>query len=188
MQAETEEGPRGWDGFIRDHRMAFVVFVAAAFLAAVWAVLVFLWFVGQAQMDGLVPTVLGLWTAGHVVAFLLNLLFWLIVLVGIPVAVGAIAAWLWFRRLPAEERARYRLFRGRSRRSDAGSGLSLIIFIGFLLKVYLDGNWNVPVATWTFDYLVYSWVTVLVWLLVIVAIPGVVVLAWWLLRGRTKGR
>jgi hypothetical protein len=184
VESGSIDGPTGWDLFIKQHRMAFVLFVVAAFLALVWLVLVFLWFVGQAQMNGIVPATLNLWTIGHVVSFLLNLLFWIIVLVGIPVAIGAGAGWYWFRRLPAEERASYRRSRNRSRGSDAGNGISFLVFIGFLIKVYLDGNWNVPIATWTFDYLVYSWITVIVWLFIIAAIPGVIVLAWWVLRGR----
>ncbi len=48
--------------------------------------------------------------------------------------------------------------------------------------MYLDGNWNVPFATWSFDYLVYSLVTALVWVLAIFAVPAVIGLAWWLSR------
>lgn len=184
----VEDSSKGWNMFIRAHWKAFTLFVIVAFLALVWLVLVFLWFVGQAQLNGLVPTTLDLWTMGHVVTFLLNLVFWIIVLVGIPVAIGAGVAWLWWKRLPVEERRMYRSPRNRSRGSDAGNGISLLVFIGFLIKVYVDGNWNVPVATWTFDYLIYSWVTVLAWLFIIAAIPGAIVLAWWVLRGRKGGR
>lgn len=186
--SERYDGSNGWDLFIGRHWKAFVVFVVAAFLAAVWAVLVLLWFVGKAQADGLVPSTLDLWAMSHVVIFLLNLLFWMLVLVGIPVAILAGIAWLWFSRLPADERREYRLFRNRSRRSNAGGGFSFLVFIGFALKVYIDGNWEVPVSTWTFDYLVYSWATVLAWLLIIFAIPATVGLAWWILRGRARRR
>jgi hypothetical protein len=184
--ADGDGGDKGWDMFIGRHKKAFVIFIAAALLAAVWAVLVLLWFVGKAQADGLVPETLDLWAMSHVVMFLLNLLFWMLVLVGIPVAVGAGIAWLWFSRLPADERREYRRSRNRSRRSDAGGGFSILVFIGFALKVYIDGNWDVPISTWTFNYLVYSWVTVLVWIFIIFAIPAAIGLGWWILRGRAR--
>ncbi len=182
QEAGAEDSSKGWNEFVKKHWKAFVLFTAAAALAVVWAILVFLWYIGQAQMNGLVPLTLDMWTIGHLVSFLLNLLFWMIVLAGIPVGIGAGVAWLWFRRLPADERGRYRFFRNRSRGSSAGNAISFLVFIGFLLKVYIDGNWNVPIATWTFEYLIYSWVTVLAWLLIIFAIPAAIGLLWWIGR------
>lgn len=187
--AETwsPEGSRSGKEYFRRHWKMFTLFVAAAILLGVGAVLVFLWFVGQAQITGLVPSLLGQWTLGNVLAFLLNLLFWELLLIGIPAAVAAIAVWLWWRRLPPERRWEWSWFGGRSRGSRGGNAASLLIFIAFLIKVYLDGNWNIPIATWTFDYLVYSWITALVWVLIIFAIPAVIGITWWLTRGRKEG-
>jgi hypothetical protein len=50
--------------------------------------------------------------------------------------------------------------------------------------VYLDGNWDVAFLTWTLDYLVYSVLTALVWILLIIAIPVALGLIWWISRGR----
>ncbi|MDW5562409.1 MAG: hypothetical protein SA339_04210 [Methanomassiliicoccus sp.] len=188
MMRETgpEANSDSWKRFMGRHWRAFALFVVAAALAFVGMILVLLWFVGQAQIDGLVPSTLDLWTMGNLVTFILNLLFWELLLIGIPVAVAAVAAWLWWRRLPLDERREYRFFRNRSRRSDGSGAFSLLVSLAFLLKVYLDGRWNVPFATWTFDYLVYTWITALVWVLLIFAIPAAVVLIWWVARGRRR--
>ena len=92
---------------MRKHWNAVAIFVMACALALAGAVYVFLWFVRNAQSTGLVPATLGLWTMGNLVAFILNAIFWELLLIGIPVAMGAVAGWLWWRRLPDEERRGY---------------------------------------------------------------------------------
>jgi hypothetical protein len=97
-----------------------------------------------------------------------------------------VVVWLWWRRLPTERRAEYGLFGKSSRSRNGGNAFSILVTLAFLLKVYTDGNWDLPFASWSFDYLVYSWITALAWLLAIFAIPAVIGLAWWLSRGRRR--
>jgi hypothetical protein len=182
FEAEPVNDPKGWKIFLRNHWKLFLVMIGVAVVAFIWSILVYLWFVGQAQLTGMVPTTLGLWSMGHLVTFLLNLLFWMVLLVGLPLIVVGVVGWLWWRRLPLEERAKYRFFRNRSRRSDGGNAISFLVFIAFLIKVYVDGNWNVAFGTWTFDYLVYSMLTAFIWVIVIMAIPAAIGLIWWLSR------
>ena len=167
-----------------------VLFIIAAIIAAISAVLVFLWFVGDAQATGLVPGTLHLWTMGYLVTFLLHLLFWEVIFIGIPVLVAIAAIYfLWWKKLPAEERKEYRhghLFGKRSRGRDGGGAITFLVNIGFIIKVYLDGNWNVPFATWKFDYLVYSYLWVIIWMVIIFGIPLVIGLVWWLHRNMEK--
>ncbi len=59
----------------------------------------------------------------------------------------------------------------------------MLFFIAFCLKVYYDGKWNVPLATFTLDYVVGSIVLILVWGMSIFAIGAGLALAWWLNRG-----
>jgi hypothetical protein len=185
MSENDTELPRVWKKFLKGHWRMLAVWAAGAALAAAWAVVVFLWFAGQAQTTGLVPSALSLWTMGYVITFLLNLLFWELVLVGIPVAVAAIILYVSYKGMvPAQEREEYRqagLFKG-SRRRDFGDGFTFIVNLGFVLKVYLDGNWNSPFSTWTFDYLVYSYVAVLLVVAAVFLIPALVGGTWWLHR------
>ncbi len=174
-----------WKNFLRKHWRMAVVFAAVLVLVAVGMVLVYLWFVGQAQINGIVPSSLGLWTFGNIVSFVLNLIFWELVLVGIPVVIVAIIAYQIWRRLPADERAEYRrarLFRSRSRSRNTSGGFNFLITIAFLIKIWADGNWNQPISTMTFDYLVYSFITVLIVIAVIFGIPALIAGSWWLRR------
>jgi hypothetical protein len=174
-----------WKRFLSKHWRMIIIWVLGGLSAVLGAVLVYLWFVGQAQTTGIVPSILGLWTMGHLFAFILNLIFWELVLIGIPTAVGAIVAYQYWKRLPAEEREEYRrggLFKTRSRRTDWGNGFSFLITLGFLIKIYTDGNWNTPLSTWTFDYLVNSFIIVLIALVAIIGIPMLIGGTWWLRR------
>jgi len=178
-------GSSDWRNFLRKHQVAFAVFLLAAALAFIGSVYVFLWFASNAQSSGLVPSILGVWTMGNLVNFILYAIFWELLLVGVPVAVAAVAAWQWWKRLPGEERMGYHW--GRRSRSTGGSGgVSLLFFIAFCLKVYIDGKWNVSIANFSLNYVVSSMVIILVWGLIIFGIPAAIALAWWLNREMKK--
>jgi len=178
-----ENGEKIWKKFLRKHWNIVVLFVVGAILVSIGAIFVYLWVVGDAQLTGLVPATLDLWTMGYIVTFLLHLIFWEAILIGIPVILAAVVGWLWWKKLPDDEKEEYKhghLFGKRSRRTEGGEGISFLVFIAFIIKIYLDGNWNVAFATWTFDYLVYSCLWSLIWILIIFGIPMAIGGTWWI--------
>ncbi len=52
-ETESENGDKIWKKFLRKHWKMLVLFVVGAILASIGAILVFLWFVGDAQLTGL---------------------------------------------------------------------------------------------------------------------------------------
>ena len=180
----VENGEKIWKIFLRKHWKMLVLFVVGAILASIGAVLVYLWYVGDAQLTGLAPPILSGWAMGHIIPFLLHLIFWEFIYIGIPVIIAAAATYfLWWKKLPDKERKEYRdghLFGKHSRKSDASGGISFLVFIVFCIKVYLDGNWGVAIATWEFDYLVYSCLWALIWILIIFGIPMALGGIWWI--------
>ena len=183
MQTEAEESS-WWGRFLRKHWAAFAAFVAAAILAFAGAVYVFVWFTADAQSTGLVPSTLGVWSMGNVVAFILHAIFWEIALIGIPLAIGAVGAWQWWKRLPDAEKSS--LSGKPSRSSRVGGAISPLLFIAFALKVYIDGNWNVAISTYTLNYVVGSMVTILLWIVAIAAVPATIGLIWWIRHEMNK--
>jgi hypothetical protein len=164
------------------HKAAFAAFIAAAVLLAAGGVYVFVWFTGNAQTTGLVPSGLNLWTMNNLVLFILHAIFWELVLIGIPVAVGAGIGWLWWKRIPEQEKQQYNLSTKGKKRSGAGGAASPLLFIAFAIKVYIDGNWNTAIASWNIDYVVGSMVTILIWIAAIFAVPAIIVFIWWIRR------
>jgi hypothetical protein len=179
-----EDDEKIWRKFLSKHFGMFIAFIAIVILAAIGAVFVLLWFVGEAQITGVVPTTLGFWTMSHLISFLLHLLFWEVILIGIPIIIVVLAFYfLWWKKLPDEERQEYTrrgLFGKRSKRTDGGSAISFLINIFFIIKVYIDGKWDMAFAEWDFDYLVYSYLWALLWVLVILGIPAALGLIWWI--------
>jgi hypothetical protein len=186
----VEHNEKVWKKFLRNHWKILIIFIIIAIVACVGAILVFLWFVGEAQITGLVPTTLNLWTMGYLITFLLHVIFWEILYIGIPVLVIVAIAWrFWWKKIPDDERKEYKrshLFGKRSRRSDGGGAVSFLINIAFIIKIYYDGNWHVPFAEWTFDYLVYSYLWALIWIIIIIGIPMVIGGSWWILHEMKK--
>jgi hypothetical protein len=184
MTEQSEVESSQWAKFLRKHCPAFAAFIAVAILAVAGAVYVFVWFTGDAQATGLVPASLGIWTMGNVVAFILHAIYWELVLIGIPMAIGAVAVWRWWKRIPEEEKSHLAWKQSRSR--DAGGAISPLFFIVFAIKVYVDGNWNVAISTFTLDYVVGSMVTILLWVVAIFAIPSIIGLIWWIRHEMNK--
>lgn len=190
VEFESKQSEKIWKTFVRKHWNMLAVFIVATIVAIIGAILVFLWFVADAQITNLVPQTLNLWTMGYLVTFLLHVLFWEIILIGIPViAFVAAIYFLWWKKLPAEECYEYRrghLFGKKSRSREGGGTITFLINIGFIIKIYNDGNWNVPFATWTFNYLVYSYLVVIIWIAVIFGIPMTIGAIFWLHREMKK--
>jgi hypothetical protein len=176
---EVEKAPEG-KKFLSRHWSMIAVFVAAGILAFIGAVYIFVWFAGNAQSTGLVPSTLDFWSMGNLVSFILYAIFWELLLIGIPVAVGAILCWQWWKRLPDEEKREYHFFGKGSRSSRAGGAVSPLLFIAFAIKVYVDGNWNAAISSYTLNYVVGSMITILVWIVAIFAIPAVIGVIWWI--------
>jgi hypothetical protein len=180
-ETESENGSEGWKKFLRKHLNMVALFIIAVILASVGAVYVFLWFVGNAQSTGLVPATLAPWAMRHLVTFILYAIFWELLLIGIPVILAAVAGWLWWRRLPSDEKKEFHFFgKGSRATSGGGGGVSLLFFIAFCIKVFIDGNWNVAIASWTLDYVVYSMLWILIWILIIFGIPIALGVIWWI--------
>ena len=179
-KTESEKGNWDWRRFMKKHWSVVALFVIAAVLAFIGAIVVWLWFAGDAQLTGMVPASLGQWAMSHLVSFMLHLIFWEIIFIVIPVILAAVAGWLWWKRLSDEERTRYHFFGNRSRTTSGGGGMSLLFTIAFCIKVFTDGKWNLAFASWTFDYLVDSMLWTLIWLLIIFGIPIAIGATYWI--------
>jgi hypothetical protein len=78
------------------------------------------------------------------------------------------------------------MFGRRSRSRNAEGAISPLLFIAFALKVYVDGNWNMAISTYTLDYVVGSMITILIWTAVIFGIPATIGVVWWIRHEMNK--
>jgi hypothetical protein len=181
----AEKSDKTWKKFLSNHWKMVAFIIVACIIAAVGAVYVFLWLVEEAQVTGLVPTTLGSWSMGFIITFLLHLLFWEILFIGIPMIIVAILVWqLWWNKIPEKEKKEYKKahlpFGERSKKTDSSGGISFLFFVFFAIKVWLDGNWGKPFGTWDLDYLVYTYLWGIIVVLIIFGIPILLGGTWWL--------
>jgi hypothetical protein len=172
-------GSKAWMKFARRHRRMALLMVGGIVGAAVAALLVLLWVVADAQATGLVPSRLGEWTVGYVLTFILNAILWELILVVswvIPIAVAAY--FLWYRKLPGEERREYEGEPRRSRSAGEDGGISFFIGLVWFVIVWIDGKWNLAFRDWTVNDWVYSWITAVLVVLLIVGIPAMIYVIW----------
>jgi len=94
-----------WKRFLQKQWKMFLVIIGIIAGAVIGAIFVFLWVIDNGQATGLVPALIGQWTVGYCITFLLHLIFWEIIFVGIPLIVAAITLYmLWYRKLPKDEK------------------------------------------------------------------------------------
>ena len=168
-----------WKIFMKRHWRMFVLGVAVVIAAIIGAILVFLWLAGDAQASGLVPRGLGSWAMVHVMDFILHLIFWEVLLIGIPLIIcAAFVYYIWYKKLPKKERELYK--RGKIFNAKGGTGMSFLIYVLFVVKVYIDGNWHSPFSTWRFDYCVDTFLWALIIILVLIGIPVALGGGWWI--------
>ena len=184
-EIETDES-NSWKKFVKLHWNMLAVWIIIGIVAVIAAVWVFLWYVNDAQSTGLVPMTLNLWSMNNLVMFILHLAFWMIIFIGIPIAVAGGAAWMWWKKIPEEERQEYTFFGKGTKTEQGGSGVSFLLFVGFCLKVYIDGNWHDAIASWTLNYVVDSMVTIAFWCAIVFGIPAIIIGIIYLSQQRKK--
>ena len=192
MMVENEEKIKDeiWKKFLRRHWKVTLGFIAGAVGAVIAAVFVYLWRLADSQATGLVPQLLGNWTVGYIITFILNIILWEFLLVGIPVIAAAAVIFLqWWRKLPEEEREEYegRPKKNRNRRrvfmGGSGGGLiPFVVIITWLIVVWVGGDWNTLFANWWIDDLVDYFIYAFLWDLLIFGVPAIIAGIWWLHR------
>jgi hypothetical protein len=154
-----------------------VVFAALAIAAVAEAVLVLLWVVADMQSLGLIPATLGLWSVGNIITFILHLLFWEIVLVGLWVLVAAAVVYLkWYSNLPEEDK-----FPKRERgRREQGGAFGFVVGITWLIIIWFTGRWDLTFNVWTVNDWVFTWLWAMFWDLLIIGIPVLLYFIYWI--------
>ena len=167
-----------WSNFIKRHWKAFIIFVIGCIAALAGVIMVLFWFMETSSIGAMGTATIGEWSVAWIWLFLLYLIFWEVVIVGIPVAIAFGVGWyLFWKRLSDTEKIE---FKERDKKKHHGSsvsgGFSFVMFIAFSLYLYLIGEINTPLGDHPYSYWVYTFFTALGWLLLIAGIPAVIIL------------
>jgi len=186
MATGKEKSGEGMKKFLSRHWKMSIFMIGGVALAAIVAFFVFLWVVAETQSAGLVPTVLGQWTVGYFITFILHVIFWELVFVATwALPIIAVIYGLWYKKLPAKEREEYKGGR-RGKTAGEGGGFSFAVWLIWLVIVWFDGRWNLAFQSWAFDELVYSYVAACLVVLLPCCIGGLMYLIWLMRKGSKK--
>ena len=178
MNTDEEQLDKEKKKFLLKHWKMTIVIAASIVVAAIVALLVFLWVVSEAILLGPYPVGLGDWTIGLIVMFVLNLIYWELLLVAtwvIPLVGGL---YWWVSKLPDAE-----IWKPKRGRRESGDAFGFFIAMAWLIMIWIDGRWNQTLQTWTFTEWIYSWLTALGWLLLIAGIPAIILIVLWFVFG-----
>ena len=178
MKSSEKRTKRAVKNFVTRHPGMTVFIIILTLAAAGMAIFTLLGLVANAQAAGLVPAILGEWTVGYFITFILHLVFWELLLVGtwaIPISLIIYGAW--YRMLPSRERREYE---GGHRKKSAGEGggISFFIWLVWLLIVWVDGKWNLAFQSWAFNDWIHTWLGACLWVLLVAGILGLMYVAW----------
>lgn len=186
-QAENEK--EIWVKFLQKHWKITLLMVSGLIVAGIGGLFVFLWVKDVTIATSPVLATFGQWTIGYVVTFILNLILWEFLIIGIPVIAAVVVIILqWWNKLPDDEKEEYKKEpKKRTPRSGmtAGGGGGIVWFLTFLvwlIIVFNDGNWNLVFQAWPVDYLIYSSLTAFLWVLLVAGIPVTIFVIWWIRR------
>jgi hypothetical protein len=175
-----------WKKFIMTHMKVILVMISVVIGAVAIGIFTFLRVVADAQAALLVPAVLGEWTIGHVIGFMLNVILWELVFVSWVIPVGLIFYFGWYKNLPEEERAEHKMESRRGKTVEEGGGFSFFVGVIWLIIMWIDGRWDLAFQSWTFNDWVYSWLAAGLWVLGIIGVAGGTAFLIWWMRNRTQ--
>ncbi len=175
----TEE--QFWKKKIREHCKVFVVIIIAGICAAVGALLVLMWFIQTSPIGTFGTAFIGDWNLDWIVGFCILITLWELLFVGIPVGLFfGLGGYLWWRRLPAEEKeefkARDKKKTHKARNAGGGGGFSFFMFIAYCIYIAVQGNYLTPFGALPYTYWLWSGFLTFMWILIILGIPAAIVL------------
>lgn len=181
-----------WKSKIRKHWKEFLVLIIAGIVACIGVILVVFWFVLTSPIGGNGLWTFNQWTLMHLVCFMILLILWILLFVGVPAGLFfGLGGYLWWRRLPDEEKqefkARTKKETHRARNWGGGGGGGLFMFIAFCIFVAVDGFYDTQFAFLEYSYFVRAWFLTLMWILIYFGTPaGIFFLIVYLIVRRKK--
>lgn len=167
-----------WKKKIKEHLIAFIAIIIAGVCAAIGMILVLIWFVETSDIGLQGKATFNQWSLAWVCGFVILLILWELFFVGLPMGLFfGIGGFLWWRRLPEEEKQE---FKGREknrqhRRARNLGGFNFFMFIAYCIYIAIDGNFFTPFGNLPYSYWLYAYLWTIAWVLIIIGIPGAII-------------
>jgi hypothetical protein len=170
-----------WENKIKEHWKPFLVVIIACICLFIGALLVLIWYILTSPIGGQGKWTFDLWTLNYVVGFMIQIILWELLFVGIPAVVFfGVGGYIWWSRLSAEEKAEYKARektkKHRKRNAGGEGGGGLFMFIAYCIYMGVIGKYNTEFGAEDYSYWIFSWFYTLMWILIIFGIPIAIIL------------
>ncbi|NVM17964.1 MAG: hypothetical protein HWN80_09625 [Candidatus Lokiarchaeota archaeon] len=170
-----------WQKKIKEHWKPFVIAIIACICAFIGALIVLIWFIGSSPIGAYGEAFIGDWNLDWMVGFIILIIGWELLFVGIPAGLFfGLGGYLWWRRLPAEEKQEFKdrekKNKHRKRNTGGGGGGSLFMFIAYCIYIGIQGNYYTPFGALPYTYWLYACFFTVMWILIIFGIPAGIIL------------
>ena len=140
----------------------------------------------------------GTWTFDQfhmidVILWCIFLILWELLIVGLPTlaVAGTFVGILWFVVLPDDVKAEIKernkkeeekAKKHRGKKAGGGGGFGFLLFLGVLIKMTIEGTMDTRFGYLNYRYFIDSYVTVIIWILIIIGIPLAIIAIIWFVR------
>ena len=156
-------------------------------------ILVILTFINNTRTPPIATWTFNQFSVGAVVLIAVLLILWMLLLVVLPTMgyFGIIAGVSWWKILSSDEKSTLKIWlkqedrkehrKKRMKRSGGSGGFSFLTILAFLIIVFVNGNWWTLFGNLNFSYFVIAYLTGIIWMAIIAAIVGTILLILFLL-------
>jgi MFS family permease len=180
-------------GLLKKYWYLLVLVIIGIVGAFIGFVLVVLTFINNTGTPPIATWIFNQFSVGAVVLIAVLLFLWMLLLVVLPTVgyLGIIASVSWWKILSSDEKNTLKIWmkqegkqehrKKRMRRSGGGGGFGFITIVAFLIIVFINGNWWTHFENLPFSYFVITYLTGIIWMAIIAAIVGIIILILFLL-------
>ncbi|MBD3254972.1 MAG: hypothetical protein GF383_07750 [Candidatus Lokiarchaeota archaeon] len=163
---------------IKEHWAAIIASIIVGICAVVGMVLVLVWLVETSDIGLQGTATFDQWSLAWVVIFILLLILWELLFVGLPVGLFfGVGGYLWWRRLPDEEKQEFRTREKESKkhRGKHFGGCNFVFFVAYCIYIAIEGNFFRSFGSLPYSYWLYACIWTVIWIIIIFGIPGAII-------------
>lgn len=168
-----------WKGMLKKHWPGFLIFLVACVGLIIGMFYILLIYIANSEIGGYGAWTLAEFSVGTAVLWCILLILWELLLAFLPF-IGfccLVGALYWYVILPEEDKeaikARDRKDKKKKRKhhKSEGSGISFLFTLAFLIVVFVEGHWLIPIGTIPYTYWIHAFITGFIWICIIAGIP-----------------
>lgn len=179
-EENIKEPEQFWKDKIKEHWLAFTLCIIGGICCVIGAVIVLIWFMETTPIGLYGEATFDQWSLNWMVGFIILLVLWELLFVGLPAGlVFGLGGWLWWSRLPLDERQEIKDFNNRGdkkrKHRNISGAFNIFLFISFCIYMIINGSYFAEFGSQPYSYWLYSYLQTIAWLLIIFGIPGAII-------------